>query len=67
MELYRREQLKPFTMFQRVMSLAILQKKCLLFPRTRGDKEGRFQDRKVTAKMIVFRILCLQLKLLLKF
>jgi len=56
-ELYRREQLKLFTTSQHVMNLAIMQKKCLLYPRTRAGKEGRFPERKVTAKTVVFRVL----------
>lgn len=64
MELYRREQLKLFTTFQHVINLVILgrEKKNLLFPRTRAGKEGRFQERKVTVEMVVFRVLYLQHK-----
>lgn len=66
MELHRREQLKLFTTFQHVINLVLLQKKkkkSLLFPRrTRAGKEGRFQERKVTARTVVFRVLYLQLK-----
>lgn len=67
MELYRRQQLKLFTMFQHIMNLAILQKKCSFPCPCSRKKEGRFQERKVTAKTVVLRFLHLQLKFLLKF